>query len=123
VAASGGAWKAGSFFNPNSARVVDFEQFAEQRNAGRFAWDVSTQRMPGVSPKQKQRVIKEQNIKQHEQSQRRQSAREEYDDLVSRGVIRPPNHIEKLIRTARGHEDNQSVQAARRSLDKKGVRW
>ena len=31
--------------------------------------------------------------------------------------------IDALIRTANGHEDNPSVQAARRVLDKRGIDW
>ena len=36
---------------------------------------------------------------------------------------RPTNRIEKLIGTARGHEDNKATHAARRVLTKRGIKW
>jgi hypothetical protein len=54
---------------------------------------------------------------------RRVQLREEYQAKVASGEIRPPTRNEKLIRTAQGNPDNESVQAARRILDKNGIKW
>ena len=51
------------------------------------------------------------------------AARKKYRRLVSEGKLRPPTRIERLLETARGHSDNQSVQAARRILKKRGISW
>jgi len=107
----------------SAPRIVDFEQFAAERSAGRFAWDVSTQRMPGASAGQRLRTIREQVANQRSQSERRTQARADYDRLVASGAIRPPTRVERLVRTAQGHSDNQAVQAARRLLTKQGIRW
>ena len=55
--------------------------------------------------------------------ERREAAKKEYEQKVAAGEIRPPTKIEELIRTARGHSDNASVQAARRLLEKRGIDW
>lgn len=41
-----------------------------------------------------------------------------YSDGVASGLYREPTRLERLTRTARGHDDNPSVQAARRLLAK-----
>lgn len=53
----------------------------------------------------------------------RDEARAEYRNLVSRGVIRDKTTVERLLTTAHGNSDNSSVQAARRSLEKRGIDW
>lgn len=55
--------------------------------------------------------------------EQRNKARNEYQKLVKTGKIRKPSKYESLIKTARGHEDNPSVQAARRLLKKRGINW
>jgi len=55
--------------------------------------------------------------------EKRQQLREEYAQKVALGELRPPTRTEKLIATANGHEDNPSVQAARRILEKQGIDW
>ncbi len=47
----------------------------------------------------------------------------EYNKEVDRGNIRKPTIIEKSLITAQGHDDNASVQAARRMLAKRGIDW
>ena len=53
----------------------------------------------------------------------RDEARKEYERLVNSGEVRPPTRIESYMRTANGHPDNQSTQAARRMLEKRGYDW
>lgn len=54
---------------------------------------------------------------------RRNKAIQKYDSLVAIGKIKPPTQIQKSLKVAQGHPDNQSVQAARRMLAKKGYDW
>lgn len=49
----------------------------------------------------------------------RDRLRGEYADKVASGEIREPTQIEQLAKTAEGHPDNESVQAARRLLSKR----
>ena len=60
----------------------------------------------------------------------KEEARKEYRQKIAKGELREPTkqeakerEIAKLIKTANGHEDNPSVQAARRLLAKRGVDW
>ncbi len=53
----------------------------------------------------------------------RAALRTQYDNLVAKGSTRPPSYIESLISKAQGHSDNASVQAARRLLAKKGIKF
>jgi hypothetical protein len=52
---------------------------------------------------------------------RRDELRSEYWLKVESGELRPPTRNEKLIAIANGNPDNESVQAARRLLDKRGI--
>jgi hypothetical protein len=54
---------------------------------------------------------------------RRNELRQSYADEVEAGTVRPPSRVERLKRTAQGHPDNESVQAARRLLKKMGYSW
>lgn len=54
---------------------------------------------------------------------KREELRQEYQEKLKSGEIRKPTNVEKLLRTAQGHEDNQSVQSARKLLEKRGIDW
>jgi hypothetical protein len=54
---------------------------------------------------------------------RREELRTEYWSKVNAGELRPPTRFEKLISIANGHPDNESVIAARRILDKNGIKY
>jgi hypothetical protein len=43
----------------------------------------------------------------------------EYNELLKKGMVRPPTRDESLARIAAGHPDNASVQAARRLIEKR----
>ena len=58
-----------------------------------------------------------------EYDKKREELRKEYQEKVESGEIRKPNAIEKALKTAQGHEDNPSVQASRRLLEKRGIDW
>lgn len=53
----------------------------------------------------------------------REAAKAEYGQMLEKGKVRPLTEIERTIRTANGHPDNPSVQAARRMAEKRGYDW
>ena len=67
--------------------------------------------------------VERQAEKDKEYVEKREELRKEYADKVANGEIRPPSKIEALIKTANGHEDNESTHVARRLLAKRGVDW
>jgi len=124
MAASGGSWKNGAFKPKSSGpRVMDFETFAAQNGAGALSDDVAIQRMPRASVNDKKRIMREWSQRENVRIAKRNNLRREYDAAVQRGEVRATTHDERLIRTARGHSDNESVQAARRALAKRGIQW
>lgn len=68
-------------------------------------------------------IYREADIARNDYSKRRIAAINEYNAKVENGEIRKPNIIETSLKTAHGHEDNPSVQAARRMLKKRGIDW
>lgn len=81
-------------------------------------------RLPhGQTLRQRNAMEKEAWRRQVEYSNRRQAAIKEYNQLKESGKIKERTHIEQLLRTARGNPDNDSVQAARRALEKRGINW
>lgn len=76
-----------------------------------------------LSGKQREKFTKEARINIDSYHDRRNEAIQEYDLLVASGKIKPPTQIQKSLKIAQGHPDNQSVQAARRMLAKRGYDW
>lgn len=97
---------------------MDFETFASLR--GGSMSDVGDagahKRGRRQSNKQWNRIIKAIDARSALVLARRCTAREEYDEAVSRGELRPLTRLERLKATASGHPDNPSVQAAKRLL-------
>lgn len=78
-------------------------------------------RLPGGLPKsRKGKVLEKMNCRMLDVERRRNELRQAYADEVEAGTVRPPSRVERLKRTAQGHPDNESVQAARRLLKKMG---
>lgn len=71
----------------------------------------------------KKRFRKEFDNVENEYQAKRAAAKQEYKNLVAQGKLRDKTRIEKLLTKAQGHEDNPSVQAARRLLAKRGINW
>ena len=81
-------------------------------------------RLPhGETQRQRARREADANASADDYAARRQAAIQEYNQKVQAGEITPKSRIERLIETARGHDDNESVQAARRALEKRGIDW
>lgn len=87
-------------------------------------YNVDKMRIPhGETARQKKKRLAEAERAGQDYYNRRQAAKAEYKKLVESGKIKQPGKYDDLIRTARGHEDNPSVQAARRTLKKRGINW
>ena len=71
----------------------------------------------------KERFEKETLSANEAYQKKRDAARAEYKSLIEKGVIRDKTPIERRIVTAHGNPDNESTQAARRLLEKKGIDW
>ena len=98
--------------------VMDFETFATRRGASRqdFGEAGAHKRSRRQTDKQWNRIIKRITERGDKLEQKREGLRQEYDQLVEQGAIRPLTPKEQLMATASGHSDNDSVQAARRVL-------
>ena len=77
----------------------------------------------GMTARQQKAFLKEADKARTEYAAKREAAKREYNDLVSRGRIKLPGKYDALINKANGHPDNPSVQAARRVLTKRGIDW
>ncbi len=87
-------------------------------------YTLDTVRIPhGETERQRKKRIADGQRVATEYQERRRAAINEYDRLVESGRIKKPSKIDELRRTARGNPNNQSVQAARRLLKKRGLSW
>jgi len=101
--------------------VMDFETFAARRGGSRqdFGEAGAHKRSRRQTDKQWNRIIKRITEQGGKLEQKREDLRQEYGQLVQQGVIRPLTPKERMMETASGHPDNNSVQAARRVLAKR----
>lgn len=106
-------------------KVISEEEYLSINGACRQSiGDAALHKNKGYnSDKTWKRIVDIQAKKDHEILARREELRIEYKSKVESGELRPPTRIETLIQTARGNEDNASVQAARRILIKKEIDW
>ena len=77
----------------------------------------------GLTQRQWNQLQRDAEKARTEYAKQRQAAKEEYRQKVKNGEIRPKSRIETLIETAHGNDDKESVRAARRVLDKRGIDW
>lgn len=77
----------------------------------------------GLTSRQKKKLEKEVEKVEKEYSEKRQACIKEYYRKVESGEIIEPTSIERLIKTAQGHPDNASVQAAKRILAKRSQKY
>ncbi len=74
----------------------------------------------GETFRQRQQRIKDTERAIEDYSQRRNDAIEEYNTKVAEGKFIPKTQFERTLEKAQGHPDNESTQAARRLLVKRG---
>jgi hypothetical protein len=110
---------------PKRVQVIDEEAYLSINGACRNdIGDSALHKNKGNnSDKQWSKLVNYQAEKDRELISRREKLRLEYKEKVSKGEIRPPSRVERLLSIAAGHEDNASVQAARRLLEKQGISW
>lgn len=100
------------------------EEFVNRRASVLSDYMTDKIRIPhGETLRQKKKRENEAMQSIAENAKKRQEARIEYRELVKKGKIKTPSNIMRLQQQARGHSDNPSVQAARRSLKKRGYSW
>lgn len=105
--------------------VISLEQYLNQHGAFFMQGaEPAMHRTPGGFGKgQREKHLERVQLEMKENNDRRAQLSDEYNDKVRLGLIRPPTRIERLIATANGHEDNESVQAARRILARDNIEW
>ena len=85
---------------------------------------VDKMRIPhGMTQRQQKKFEKDAAKAREEYAAKRESALKEYNQKVASGQITQPGKYDKLLKTEKGHSDNESVQAARRTLTKRGIDW
>ena len=78
------------------------------------------QKIPhGETESQRKQRIREADRIANEYAEARKKAKAEYRRKIENGELREPTAIEKLEKVAAGNSDNESVQAARRALEKR----
>lgn len=77
----------------------------------------------GMTERQKKQFQKDAAAAADEYQKKRSVAIKEYQAGVKSGKIVEKSRIDVLLDRARGHEDNESTQAARRALKKRGINW
>lgn len=109
-----------------AARIMSEQEFLASKGVGMVVSDynIDKMRIPhGETARQKKKRLAEADQAAADYFAKRQAAREEYKQLVDAGKIQKPGKYDELIKTANGNPDNESVQAARRVLKKRGIKW
>lgn len=105
-------------------KYITEEQFVNSKASIMSDYMTDKTRIPhGETLRQKKKREREAEAAILENTKKREEARREYRELVKKGKIKTPSNIMRLQQVARGHSDNESVQAARRSLKKRGYSW
>ena len=87
-------------------------------------WTLDKVRIPhGETDRQKKKRIAEGKKEAEEYQRKREQAKQEYQEKVKNGELRPKTNVERLVERANGHPDNPSTQAARRAAEKRGIDW
>jgi hypothetical protein len=102
--------------------IMTEESYLARKGASSLGFgDSALHKNRGKSERAWQANLSRQGQKDSELMELRQKLRLEYAEKVQKGELRPPTRIEQLVMTAKGHEDLESTQAARRILLKKGI--
>lgn len=108
----------------SGVQSMTFEQFAASRGAS--AWEGARpdlDRQPRSTDKERKRNAEKVLADMRANAKLRETLKTEYNALVQQGKIKTPTRFEELIKKARGHEDNAATHAARRVLEKRGIKW
>lgn len=109
-----------------STAVMSEQEYLDRAGVGDSMSDFMLDKVKlrnGTTARQRKAMEKEADQARNDYSKRRAAVKAEYAAKVKSGELRAPTNIESMLRTAQGHEDNASVQAARRALKKRGYDW
>lgn len=102
--------------------VMDFEEYSASRGVSRTdLCNAGLHARGHMSDTAHRRAMQRMADDAREWEIKREALREDYDRKVAAGELRPKTHTERLIATARGHEDLPATHAARRILERRGV--
>jgi predicted regulator of amino acid metabolism with ACT domain len=112
-------------YNSNADQLVmDEEDYLSAKGASKYdVGEPALHRQPRSTEKSRKTLADNQLKKDIALGKKRSRLSDEYNNLVNTGIIRKPTYLEKRLATAQGHDDNESVQSARRILEKRGVDW
>jgi len=97
--------------------VLTFEEFATQRGLAPSWGDAGLHSGAAHVPKRSRKRHLQLVAEKDAALQRaRDLLRDVYAGRVEQGLIKPPSHYQRIRKTAMGHQDNESVQAARKIL-------
>lgn len=116
----------GARSSTGAATVMSEQEYLDRAGVGSVMSDYMVDKVKlrnGATQRQRERMQAEADKAREDYAARRQAAKQEYAAKVKSGEVRPPTNIEQMVRTAHGNPDNASVQAARRSLRKRGYDW
>lgn len=107
--------------NSDAKKPVMTEDEYLSAKGAQFKANAAFHRNPRGVTKTLQKAKDDQARENEQISKVREALRSEYSEKVNRGEIRQPSRIESLVARAKGNSDNESVQAARRLLEKRGI--
>ena len=109
----------------DSVQVMTEEEYLASKGYGAMGYSEPGLHKSSARVSQNTRDKQAQQVMENAQEYdaKREELRQEYQAKLESGEIRKPTNIEKLLRTAQGHEDNQSVKSARKLLEKRGIDW
>jgi hypothetical protein len=106
-------------------KLMDQDEYLARKGVEHFNWaddKIRSNRMK-TTQSGEERFHKQYNQAEVKYTANRNKAISEYNELVKSGKVRARTQPEKIFRSAQGHPDNRSTQAARRMLAKHGVDW
>lgn len=116
----------GATSRTGSATVMSEQEYLDRAGVGSVMSDYMTDKVKlrnGTTQRQRAALEKEAAQARNDYATRRAAAKAEYASKVKSGELRSPTNIESMLKVARGHQDNDSVKAARRALRKRGYDW
>lgn len=104
-------------------QIITEEQYLSQNGACRQdIGDPALHKNRGaMSDKTWASIVDAQANKDWELIERRRVLRLEYQQKAANGELRPPTRTEQLVQIAKGNPEHESVQAARRLLEKRKI--
>lgn len=116
----------GAVSRSGSGLVMSEQEYLDRAGVGSPMSDYMVDKVKlrnGSTLRQREAMEREASKARDDYANRRAAARAEYAEKVQRGELRAPSRIEALMSAAQGNPDNTSVQAARRTLKKRGYDW